>query len=457
MAKRDENGSIVSPGGPGIPSTTVVRDPRQPTRLGTDPLKPAAPFVDPARMGDPMALRYAQEAEQRRRAQQPLPRYNTPVAGGPDVPIPMLNEQAAEGSTMAAQALMQRGSAPTMPAPNLSGLAQQFGNEPALRVASTSGGIIDGNEHQAMPQPARSGGLHVPPGLLPSDMLPEEATRDPQFQQGHGAMFAVNQPALAAKYGVIRGKERLMPQQMAATQPRPKGAGGPATKLSDASVEGLLALQRLEAEQRQRATSTAASSLEQEAQRGPAGNVGATEKAMNEEEKQKLLDGMDDLDLSRVKKAMFKDMLNNDQQRDLIESRLAPLDLSQLIIEGRVTQVVPIRPGVFEPEFQSYSGEEDLIVKRMIGEEAGLTNASDRYIMDKYQMMGFTVALRSFNRRPLPDYRDAEGNFNEDLFWKKYAIVSRLNYHMLSSMMVNWFWFDIRVRKLLRAEELGNG
>lgn len=456
MAKRENNGSIVSPGGPGIPPTTVTRDPRQPTRLGSDPLQPAAPFVDPSRVGDPAALRYAQDAEQRRRNQQPLPKYTTPVAGGPDVPIPMLNEQAAEGSTMAAQALMQRGSVP-MPMPNLNSLVQQMGNEPALSTGAVAGGIVDGTAHQELPQPPRSGGLHAPPGLLPTDTLPEEATRDPAFQQGHGAMFAVNQPGLAAKYGVVRGRERLMPQQVAAAQPRPRGTAAPGTKLSPDTVAGLQALQQAQQAQQQQAGAAAKTSLEQEAQRGPAGNAGSTEKAMSEEERQKLLDGMDDLDLSRVKKAMFKDMLNNDQQRDIIESRLAPLDLSQLILEGRVTQVVPIRPGLFEPEYQSYSGEEDLIIKRMIGEEAGLTNSSDRYIMDKYQMMGFTVALRSFNRRPLPDYRDAAGNFDEKLFWKKYEIVSRLNYHMLSSMMVNWFWFDIRVRKLLRAEELGNG
>jgi hypothetical protein len=248
-----------------------------------------------------------------------------------------------------------------------------------------------------------------------------------------------------------------MPQQLVSAQPRPSGASAGGAKLSADTVEGLKALQRLEAERQQQATAATTSSLEREAQRGPAGNAGSTERELSEEEKQKLLDSMDDLDLGRVKKAMFKDLLNNDQQRELIESRLAPLDLSQLIMDGRVTQVVPIRPNQFEPEYQSYSGEEDLEIKRLISEESGLTNASDRYIMDKYQLMGFTVALRAFNRRQLPDYRDAEGNFNADLFWKKYAIVSRLNYHMLQSMMVNWFWFDIRVRKLFRAEELGNG
>lgn len=453
MVRREE-GSIVNPGGPGIPPTTVTRDVRQPTRLNADPQNPG-PFIDPSRVGDPVALRYAQEAAARRRPAQPLPKYNTPVAGGPDVPIPRLDGEATEG-TMASQALRQRG-LPPMPNPaGLDHLVREMGNEPALRVG---GGIVEGTAHQAPLTPSpRSGGLHPPPGLLAGDLLPEEAQQDPQFQQGHGSMFAVNQPHLATKYGVIRNKERLAPQQVAQSLPtRGSAQGSPKATLKPETIEGLQALQKLEEERRQRNSATAAAQVEQEAVRGPAGNAGATEKQLSEEEKQKLLDSMDELDLSRVKKAMFKDMLNNEQQREIIEARLSPLDLGQLITEGRVTQVVPIRPNVFEPEFQSYDGEEDLIIKRLIGEEAGLTSASDRYILDKYQLMGFTIALRSFNRRPLPDYRDAEGNFNEALFWKKYAIVSRLNYHLLSSMMVNWFWFDIRVRKLLRAEELGNG
>jgi len=63
----------------------------------------------------------------------------------------------------------------------------------------------------------------------------------------------------------------------------------------------------------------------------------------------------------------------------------------------------------------------------------------------------------SINSYKFPDYRDSSGKFNEEAFWAKYAIVSRLNYHMMASLMVNWFWFDMRVRRLFKAEELGNG
>ena len=428
MAKRDDTTFFTDPGGPGIPPTQVRRNPVDPTTLGADPRVPPPPYID-ARVTDAAALRYAQGAQERRKPLAP-PKYTTPVAGGPDMPIPLLNGEAAEGATMAAQALWQRGSM-AMPTPPLDGMVRTFGEEPALRP-----GIVEGAAHQqpvVTPAP-NSGGLHAPTGILPTDLLPEAATKDPAFRSGHGAMFAVNQQELARKYGVVRNKELVPPQLLTGTPGRP-GTG----KLRAETVAGLEALHRLE--------ETAPSDGQARAEVDP------DEPPMSDEEKQRILGSMDDYDISRVKKAMFKDMLNNDVQREIIEKRLKPLDIGELIVSGRVTQVVPIRPGVFEPEYQSYQGDEDLILKRLVGEEEG----SDRYIMDKYALMGFTVALRALNKRPLPDYLDAEGHFDNNLFWKKYSIVSRLNYHMLSSMMVNWFWFDLRVRKLFRAEELGNG
>jgi len=436
--KRESGSGIVNPGGPGIPPTTVVRDPSNPVQMGV-----GEPFVDD-RVRDPAALAYAAGAQNRRRS--PLPLYRTPVAGGPDVAIPRLDSEAGQG-TMAEQAQQQR-------MPTVNQLVSEIAQQPALRS-----GIVSGTAHQAsppVPQQMRSRATPlVVPGLQNGDMLPDEAEQDPTYQQGHGSRFAINQPALALKYGVIRGGERVPPQVLAAGVRSKQGAS--AGKLRPETVEGLQAMKALEdaskrvtakAEDRQVSAETAA---------GPAGGAGETKAPMTDDEVQKLLDSLDDYDISRVKKALFKDMLNNDKQREIIEARLKPLDLTSLITQGRVTQIVPVVPGVFEPEFQSYDGEEDLTIKRLIGIEARLSGAGDRYVLDKYQLMGLTVALRAINKELLPDYLNAEGVFDEALFWQKYDIVSRFNYHMLASMMVNWFWFDARVRKLLKADELGNG
>lgn len=443
--KRDDSSNVLAPGGPGLPPTSVRRDPTNPAVLGIDPR--VQPFVDP-RISDPTALRYASEAQGRRRG-LPLPKYTEPVAGGPDMPIPLLTGEAVRGTTMAEQALQQRGvAAPVMP--ELAGVLRGMGMEPALNSGAS---IVEGTAHQQPVSAPRSGGLQPPPGILPADLLPEQATKDPNFQQGHGSMFAVNQPELAMKYGVMRGKTFVPPQQLRPVQRTPTtGALKPET------VDGLRALKELD-EARQGAESGRTMSdrqISEDAKNGPAGGVGETKASLTQEERDKLMGDLDDYQVSRLKSALFKDMLNNETQRDIIEARLQPLDLGDLIITGRVTQVVPVTPHRFEPEFQSYDGEDDLVVKRLIGEESGQAT-SDRYILDKYQLMGLTIALRSLNKRQLPDYRDHNGKFDDNLFWSKYAIVSRFNYHMLASLMVNWFWFDMRVRRLFRAEELGNG
>ena len=444
-----ELGSVTDPGGPGIPPTTTRRDKGNPTQLGPDPRAPRQPFIDPS-VADPAAIKYAQGAEGRRRnAPMPIPRYTTLVAGGPDLPIPHLDGDATDG-TMADQARRQRGLPQPGLIPDLNSVLATMGGEPALQRGGP--GIVAGDAHQQAPAAPNALLQNLPPSLRRDDMLPEQAAKDPNFQQGPGSMYAANQPAMALKYGVMRNKQFIPPQQLKA--PATPGGG-----LRSETVAGLQAIEDFQ-KQRQHVESGADEvdrQIAKEAAGGPAGGAGSTEKPLSDEDKKQLLDDMDEFQLSRLKNALFKDMLNNDEQKEIIEARLKPLDLSDLIITGRVSQLVPIHPGVFEAEFQSYAAEEDLVVKRLIGEEAATLRPSDRYLMDKYHLMGLTISVAGINRKPLPDYRDAKGDFDEQKFWTKYGIVARFNYHMMASLMVNWFWFDMRVRKLFRAEALGNG
>ncbi len=306
----------------------------------------------------------------------------------------------------------------------------------------------------------------MPGGLAPGDLLPQAAMADPNYRQGQGAHIAMNQPELAYKYGVMRGGQFIAPQALksALHQQRQTAPGGgqPKPQLSADTVAGLAAIQQLN-EDRQRVESgtTPPSKIEDEAVAGPAGGAGSTRPALSEVEKKNLLDEMDEFDITKLRNALYKDLLNNDEQKKIIESRLKPLDLSDLIISGRVTQVVPVIPSKFEPEFQSYTGDEDLYIKRMLGiemENLKPMNATlERYVADKYSVMGLTVSVKSINKQQFPSIYDANGDWNEELFWKKYRIVSKFNYHMIGSLIVNWFWFDLRVRHLFKAEALGNG
>lgn len=465
MAKREDGGSgttVEAPGGPGIPPTQTRRDPANPTRLGGDPSAPQ-PFVHPG-ISDPAALRYAAGAAERRRPAA-IPRYNEPVAGGPDVSVPRLDGEAIGGLTMAQQAAPR-------PLPQPSFDAGLVPAEPALgRPAGlpAPAGIVAGTEHLAAPAaPTRQGGLVMPGGLSAGDMLPATARQDSNFRQGQGDMVAMNQPELAKKYGVMRGGQYIAPQQLASSlAPGQRQVGGAKTQqnqpqVSQQTLEGLAAVQKFN-EERGRAEGGGEDKLiNEEAQRGVAGQAaGVTQPKMSDEAKRNLLDDMDEFDITRLRNAIYKDLLNNDDQKKIIEARLSPLDLSDLVISGRVTQTVPIIPGKFEPEFQSYGGDEDLIIKRLLGEEMEnlkpMNAGMERYITDRYTIMGLTVSMKAVNKHQLPAIYDKDGLWDNELFWKKYKIVAKFNFHMIGSLVVNWFWFDLRVRHLFKAEALGNG
>lgn len=378
-------------------------------RAESSPVVAAGPFISPG-ITDPRAIKYRQQVEERTKAR--------PAGGGPS--IPLLSGEARSGVTMAEQAAGPRNPAPT-------------------------GTIFE---------PSKPSG--PPPGLLPQDMLPDAALRDPAYREGSGSRYATSQPQLAYKYGVVRNGQVVPPQKLAGTK----------SALSQATMEGL---QAVEAFNRTRAQAEGPDArIEADAAAGPAGAAARLASpsgdadvtpatADGREEVEKALKGLDDFDFNRFREAMMKDIINNDEQREIIEQRLAPMELDDLLVNGCVTQTVPIVPGKFEPEFQDMSGETDLALKRLIMEESKSIEVNARYFLDKFSLMSVAAGLRAINRNPLPDYRDQDGNFDEKLFWAKFNLVMKYNFHMLASLGVNFFWFDIRVRKLFVVERLKNG
>jgi hypothetical protein len=390
-----------------------------------------APFVSPG-VADPAARNYAADIAARRGVV--AGRYTTPVAGGPTPPIPALAGQHASGLTMADQANLQRAEA----------------EGPPQRAQPRS-------MFQPAPPVGRAPGTPPPVGILPSDILPEEARQDPAFKEGAGSMYASAQPELALRYGVLRNKQRIPPQQLAQM---PKG-GAPLQTTPEqwqtiADFQG-----------KQRAAESEDQRIEKEAAAGPAGAAGRfgnapsdgprADPAAGQRNLTEAVKKLDDFDFNTFREMMLKDLLNNEEQRELIEARCEPLDLTDLIVRGFTTQRVPIIPGKFEPEFRSMEGTEDLAIKRLIMQESKGLEVSDRYLLDKFSLMGVTVGLYSINGNVVPSHQNADGKFDEDKFWKKFEFVTRYPFHMLGSLGVNYFWFDIRVRKLFVAAKLKNG
>lgn len=381
------------------------------------------PAVSP-QVTDPRAARYRNALD----ARKGVP----PVAGGPQPPIPKLTGDLPDGSPvpMSSHALRER---------------------KGIAVGSMAGQNI---MRDSAPPSAPSS------KLAPMDILPPQAKEDPAYREGTGAMYAVNQPHLAMKYGVLRGNTHVPPQALFSdpTQRQPN----PDTVKS---LEEVLKFQQVRKE-----AETGEMQAAKDADKGSAavaarvGNAlgDDSHKPLTPQERKELNEAVarkvDDFDFDTFRQMMMKDLLNNDEQKTIIEDRLKPLDISDLIMQGFVTQEVVIIPGKFWVVFRSVSGRDDLQIKRMLMEEARTIQVDDRYYLDKFAFMVLTLALDSVNGNPLPAYRDpGSGEFNLDMFWRKYEYISRLNIHMIASLAVNNFWFDIRVRKLFVAEKVKNG
>ena len=203
-----------------------------------------------------------------------------------------------------------------------------------------------------------------------------------------------------------------------------------------------------------------------EAAAGPAGmagrlgnspGAGPTTEAAAARSAADIAKNMDDFDFNTLREVMMKDIINNEDQRKIIEARCEPMTIDDIITRGFVTQRVPIIPKKFEPTFTSLSGDDDLALKRLVMVESRGLEVSERYLLDKFSLMTLAAGLHQVNNNPMPEFRDNEGHFDDEMFMAKFKHIIRLPFHMLASIGVNYFWFDIRVRKLFVAESVGNG
>lgn len=303
------------------------------------------------------------------------------------------------------------------------------------------------------PQPARPVAAAASQ-LRPIDLLPDSAKADPAYRQGSGAEFAANQPELAAKYGVVRNGQYIPPQKLGGR------AGQPS--LRPETVQGLEMLKRLQEAQ----PSKTIDEEEDEAQTavnegigGSAGRVAGETPKMDEKEKlvKDAIDHMDAFEFNQWRQLTMRQILHSEDERELIEGRLKPLDIGELLMNNRIRQRIPVVPGKYELTLQSYDGQVELALKRLVMMEARSVDAGEQYLLDKHSFMSLAVGLHKINDKVYPDILDEDGVFSDKLFFEKFNMVMRLPLHMLASIGVNLMWFEMRVRRLYSATSVGNG
>ena len=149
-------------------------------------------------------------------------------------------------------------------------------------------------------------------------------------------------------------------------------------------------------------------------------------------------------------------VLNNKKRRKEIEGRCEPMKFDDLLIRGEVRQTVPILPGKFEVRFRSMLPEENLLLKEIISKD---DNINDSHTMEKFNLLQLACAIVSVNGDELtpvwPQY-DKEGRPDEAILTQRFKKVQKMSGYIVQDLAINYFWFDIRVRKLINPEALGN-
>jgi hypothetical protein len=150
-------------------------------------------------------------------------------------------------------------------------------------------------------------------------------------------------------------------------------------------------------------------------------------------------------------------ILNNKKRRKEIEARCAPMSFEDLLMKDEVEQVVPVLPeGKFNVKFRSLRPSESLFIKQFM---ATSEQKSEQYYIERYSLCQLAMAVVEINGKPLgaPHLKDGGEEVDEKVFAAKLKMLTKKSGYIVADLGINYSWFDVRVRKLLNPDDLGNG
>lgn len=179
-------------------------------------------------------------------------------------------------------------------------------------------------------------------------------------------------------------------------------------------------------------------------------------------------DIFDLFDFSGQQRSEADRILNNKKRRDNIEKRCDPMDFEDLIMKGEVRQNIPVIPNKFIVTFRSTLEQEILFTKAFMAKNISIRvkdekkkddeePTNDQYVLEKFALCQLACGLVSINGKELPTHLDHNGDPNEQQFIGKLRHMSKMSGYIIADLGIQHYWFDLRVRKLLNADDLGNG
>lgn len=138
---------------------------------------------------------------------------------------------------------------------------------------------------------------------------------------------------------------------------------------------------------------------------------------------------------------------DNPEVRKGIEKRCTPMDFSDLVLTGRVSQVVPIIPGKFEVGFQSLLTSENYWIERNAEKEA-TTDWGMRSWMGYARL---AMSLTEVNGKELPTVVTKTG-IDEEAWNDRFSTVMNMGEKPVEYLLINLNWFGTRVDQLYKND-----
>jgi hypothetical protein len=140
--------------------------------------------------------------------------------------------------------------------------------------------------------------------------------------------------------------------------------------------------------------------------------------------------------------------------RRSVEARISEkIDIGQYLVNGEVSQIVPIIPSKLEITFRSVTDLEEAFVDAQLSKNKDISARSFVRMSNEWALAFHIVAVNG-NRWP-PTVVD--GKVNEVALEKRLAHVRKLSSPVFQLITQNLVWFLERVTKGLTMEVLGNG
>lgn len=182
----------------------------------------------------------------------------------------------------------------------------------------------------------------------------------------------------------------------------------------------------------------------------PTENPPEEKDALSEDQEKDALFSMFDFD----GRSEAERILNNKKRRKEIEDRCEPMSFEDLLMKDEVQQQVPIIPDKFIVTFRSLLPAESLFVKQFMSAES---QKSESYYMEKMAICNLALGTVAINGKTIGAPHMNDDEVNEVVFKAKLKSLTKKSGYIIADLALNYAWFDLRVRRLLNPDKLGNG